>query len=306
MTDRFVQTPLSTKKIGYVDLHCPGRWGASFLVLAVIPLVIVFVTIIDSEFMFYLLSMVGILPALILLGDVQSRRKLLKGKKYEGLASEVQQLSLRWLYFTSGKGVQPWKKDELSLPQTVADVSMEEFLQEIHIPEGLIEPELVQTSQPGSMFGCLAGLLFSLFFIGGAFTYAMRGGGASIFGWLIVSLLLWNMARLVLGLPFIHRSRKLPAILRTIGRGKLIGKSFVVGPGWVKFGKQVWRCDRDMLLIRRTGYRSASAEIECMFAGPEKKRRLKFSGVHDDDFKILFGAWHVDEVRFEFVDSELS
>ncbi len=306
MTGHPEQGVMSAKKIGFVELHCPGRWGTNYVVFAILPLLILFLLSIEMVHIFYFLSTIAIILALIILFDVKSRRKVLRGKKHVGMALQLQQLSLRWLCFNSGKGVHPWKREELSLPQTIADVSMADLLQEIEIPEGLIEPELVQTSQPGSMFGCLAGMFLSLFFIGGAMTYAMRGGGASIFGWFIVALLLWNMARLVLGLSFIHRSRKLPAILRRIGRGKIIGKSFVVGPGWVKFGKQVWRCDRDMLLIRRTGYRAITSGIVCLFAGPEKRRQLVFSGVQDDDFRILFGAWHVDHVRFEFIDSELS
>ena len=133
-----------------------------------------------------------------------------------------------------------------------------------------------------------------------------RNPTMSISGWVMTLAMLWNLPRLILGLPILHRSRKMPPLLRAIGRGRIISKSFVAGPGWVKFGKNVWRCDRDMLLIRRTGYRSASAEIECLLVGPEKRRGLKFSGLQDDDFKILFGAWHVDEVRFEFIDSELA
>ena len=133
-----------------------------------------------------------------------------------------------------------------------------------------------------------------------------RNPTMSISGWVMTLAMLWNLLRLILGLPILHRSRNMPPLLRAIGRGKVIGKSFVAGPGWVKFGKNVWRCDRDMLLIRRTGYRSASAEIECLLVGPEKRRGLKFSGLKDDDFKILFGAWHVDDMRFEFIESELS
>ena len=83
-------------------------------------------------------------------------------------------------------------------------------------------------------------------------------------------------------------------------------RPIVVGPGWVKLGKTVWRGDRDMFFIRRTGFRLASSEIDCMFAGPEKRMRMTFSGVGDDDFQLLFGAWNVDDVRIEFVDSELS
>ena len=133
-----------------------------------------------------------------------------------------------------------------------------------------------------------------------------RNPTMSIFGWVTTLAMLWNLLHLILGLPILHRSRNMPPLLRAIGRGKIIGKSFVAGPGWVKFGKNVWRCDRDMLLIRRTGYRSASAEVECLLVGPEKRRGLKFSGLQDDDFKILFGAWHVDDMRLEFIESELS
>jgi hypothetical protein len=43
-----------------------------------------------------------------------------------------------------------------------------------------------------------------------------------------------------------------------------------------------------------------------MFAGPEYRRRLTFSGVGDEDFQLLFGAWNVDEIRIEFIDSEIS
>ena len=104
----------------------------------------------------------------------------------------------------------------------------------------------------------------------------------------------------------IHRSRKLPELLRRIGRRRMMSRAFVVGPGWVKFGSKVWRADRDMLLIRRVGYRLASSEIDCMFAGPESRRRLTFSGVGDEDFQLLFGAWNVDEIRLEFIDSDIS
>ena len=86
----------------------------------------------------------------------------------------------------------------------------------------------------------------------------------------------------------------------------MLSKPIVAGPGWVKLGGRVWRADRDMLLIRRTGFRLATSEIDCMFAGPEKRRRMTFSGIFDEDFQLLFGAWNVDEVRLEFVDSVLS
>ena len=295
-------------KIGYVDLHRPGRWSKFSLLFVVIFTSVLVVTIINIQKFFWLVGIFFIFPIIILLIDVRSKRKVLKSKKLDELATQLQKLSLRWLYFKSGKGITPWQREELGIPQTIADSSMKEAIEEISIPQGLVEPELVRTSKPGTILGCIFGGLFALFFVAIGISLIMnsRNPTMSISGWVVTLAMLWNLLRLILGLPILHRSRNMPPLLRAIGRGKVIGKSFVAGPGWVKFGKVVWRCDRDMLLIRRTGYRSASAEIECLLVGPEKRRGLKFSGLQDDDFKILFGAWHVDEVRFEFIDSELT
>ena len=294
-------------KIGYVDLHRPGRWTKFSLLFVVIFAFVLVVTIINIQIVSWLIGLFVILPIIILLIDVRSRRRVLKAKKLDELATQLQKLSLRWLYFKSGKGITPWQREELGIPQTIADSSMKEAIEEISIPQGLVEPELVRTSKPGTILGCIFGGLFALFFVAIGISLIMQGNlNMSIFGWVVTLAMVWNLLRLILGLPILHRSRKMPPLLRAIGRGRIIGKSFVAGPGWVKFGKNVWRCDRDMLLIRRTGYRSASAEIECLLVGPEKRRGLKFSGLQDDDFKILFGAWHVDDMRFEFIESELS
>lgn len=298
---------MPTAKIGYVDLHRPGRWTKFSLLFFIIFATVLGVTIINIQRWYGLAGVFVILPIIIILIDVRSKRKVLKAKKLDELATQLQKLSLRWLYFNSGKGITPWQRNELGLPQTIADTSMEEAIEEITIPQGLVEPELVRTSKPGTILGCIFGGLLALFFVSIGISLILRTNlTMSIAGWVITIAMLWNLLRLILGLPILHRSRKIPPLLRAIGRGKIIGKSFVAGPGWVKFGKNVWRCDRDMLLIRRTGYRSASAEIECLLVGPEKRRGLKFSGLQDDDFKILFGAWHVDEMRFEFIESELS
>ena len=309
---------MPTAKIGYVELHRPGRW-AKFSLFYVIIFVIIFVNVLDyiiiNNNFFKNAYLFVIIPIGILLYDVRSRRRVLKSlpmyskaKKLDELATQLQKLSLRWLYFKSGKGITPWQREELGLPQTIADSSMKEALEEICIPQGLVEPELVRTSNPVTILGCILGGILILFFVSVGISLIMnsRNPTMSITGWFVTLAMLWNLPRLILGLPILHRSRNMPPLLRAIGRGKIIGKSFVAGPGWVKFGKDVWRCDRDMLLIRRTGYRSASAEIECLLVGPVKRRGLKFSGLKDDDFKILFGAWHVDDMRFEFIESELS
>ena len=83
-------------------------------------------------------------------------------------------------------------------------------------------------------------------------------------------------------------------------------RAFKAGPGWIKFGKMVWRGDTDLLLIRRVGWRSGKAEIDCLLVSKDCRRRVKFIGVKDEDFRILFGFWNIDDVRLEFVDSELS
>ena len=299
---------MPTAKIGYVDLHRPGRWTKFSLLFVVIFAFVLVVTIISIQIFSWLVGIFFIFPIIIILIDARSKKKVLKSKKLNELATQLQKLSLRWLYFKSGKGITPWQREELGIPQTIADSSMKEAIEEISIPEGLVEPELVRTSKPGTILGCIFGGLFTLFFVAIGISLIMdsRNPTMSIFGWVTTLAMLWNLLHLILGLPILHRSRNMPPLLRAIGRGKIIGKSFVAGPGWVKFGKNVWRCDRDMLLIRRTGYRSASAEVECLLVGPEKRRGLKFSGLQDDDFKILFGAWHVDDMRFEFIESDIS
>jgi uncharacterized integral membrane protein len=299
---------MPTPKIGYVELHRPGQWTIFSLFFVIIFVIIFAISSFASLSISLLPCLFVILPIIILLIDVRSRRRVLKAKKLDELATQLQKLSLRWLYFKSGKGITPWQREELGLPQTIADSSMKEALEEICIPQGLVEPELVRTSNPVTILGCILGGILILFFVSVGISLIMnsRNPTMSITGWFVTLAMLWNLPRLILGLPILHRSRNMPPLLRAIGRGKIIGKSFVAGPGWVKFGKDVWRCDRDMLLIRRTGYRSASTEIECLLVGPEKRRGLKFSGLKDDDFKILFGAWHVDDMRFEFIESELS
>jgi membrane protein implicated in regulation of membrane protease activity len=239
--------------------------------------------------------------------DAWFRKRLLpRGKPNGEIALKLQQLKVRWIIRRKGRGIRGWKRVELGLPRTIADSSLEEQLSNLTIPNGLIEPEQIRTSKPGSLLGCIVGVSFSLFIIWAMFLAAGTPFPAMAIFWGVIFLFLLNILRLILGLPIVHRSRKLPAFLRSIGRGRLLSRPIVVGPGWVKFGDTVWRGDRDMFFIRRTGFRLASSEIDCMFAGPEKRSRMTFSGVSDDDFQLLFGAWNVDEVRMEFVDSELS
>ena len=105
---------MPTAKIGYVDLHRPGRW-TRFSLFFVIIFVIIFATVLgvrvtNNQNFFGITGLVVILPIMILLIDVRSKRKVLKSKKLDELATQLQKLSLRWLYFKSGKGITPWKR----------------------------------------------------------------------------------------------------------------------------------------------------------------------------------------------------
>ena len=61
-----------------------------------------------------------------------------------------------------------------------------------------------------------------------------------------------------------------------------------------------------MLLIRRVGWRSAKADISCLLVSAASRKKIRFSGVNDVDFRTLIEFWNVDDVRMEFVESEIS
>ena len=293
--------------VGFVQLHRPGR-------LSVLIACIFCVTLVASYFLaayqvlsLYFIPPIILMPFVIFIFDSFYRKRLLpSGKPTSKLASQVKKLTLRWLLKRSGRGVKGWNRVGLGLPRTIADSSLQEQLSTVVIPQGLVEPEQITTSKPSSLLGCIIGVTLSLFIILGIVLAAGTAMPSMGFFWIVVLVLLWNILQLILGLPAVHRSRKLPAVLRVIGRRSMLSRPIVAGPGWVKLGRHVWRADRDMFLIRRSGFRPASSEIDCMFAGPEKRRRMTFSGIFDEDFQLLFGAWNVDEVRLEFVDSVLS
>ena len=300
---------MSIPNVGYVKLHRPGRLTIILAIVLFLVLIAFYVAGvqygISPDWAMFLAVVLS--PFVILAFDFLSRRRVsFLGKMPEGFAAQLKELKPAWLLKQSGKGCKNWKRVELGLPRTIADDSLKRKLNAIPIPDGLIEPEQILTSKPGSLLGCVFGVALSLFMVFAMVSTTRFPLFSPVVGWVIASILLFNAIQLVLGLPVIHRSRKLPELLRRIGRRRMMNRAFVVGPGWVKFGSKVWRADRDILLIRRVGYRLASSEIDCMFAGPESRRRLTFSGVGDEEFQLLFGAWNVDEIRLEFIDSDIS
>lgn len=300
---------MSNANIGFVQLHRPGRLTVVIAVAVLILIIGAYFTMMVKGIMnWYVLGVFVLLPIVLLIFDSVSRKRILKrGTQKSELASQLKELKIRWLLLKKGGGVRLWNRVERGLPRTIADSSLKEQLNKVIIPQGLIEPEHIRTSKPGSLLGCIVGVAFSAFVIWGIFLATrMMPSSARTFMWVVAAILFWNIVQLILGLPVVHRSRKLPSFIREIGRRRMFSKPLIIGPGWVKRGETLWRADRDMLIIRRTGFRLASSEIDCLFAGPENRRRMTFSGIGDEDFQLLFGAWNVDDVRLEFVDSELS
>ncbi len=290
-------------KIGYTKLYCPGRVAVIIAVLLLVAIIGSYYLVMAGVIHFSYIVVLMALPFVVVIIDFFMRKRLLpRGKQKTQLALSLKKLKLRWLLRKNGSGLRQWDRKKLDLPRTVADSSFKDKLSKVIIPDGLVEPEKITASRPGSLFGCILGTAIALLVIWGL----ISTGVTSLLKWSVIALLCWNILRLILGLPSIHRSRKLPFVLRAIGRRRLLGIPIVVGPGWVKRGKNVWHANRDMLLIRRTGFRPASSEIDCMLAGPNRRSRLSFSGIGDEDFQLLFRFWNVDEVRLEFIDSELS
>ncbi len=298
---------MSRSNIQYLNLYRPGRLA---IILAFIYLIaVIFYTFyaIFESFQFYVLILLLLSPVCIGIIDSVLRKRLLPfGTVSDERTQTLKKLKIRWLLRNGGGGVRNWRRNELELPRTIADQSLEKQLSAVTIPDGLIEPESIKTSKPGSLFGCIVGVSINLLVIWWMFSSVGFTFPSMAVFWIVFLVCVLNMLQLILGLPLVHRSRKLPPILREIGRRRVFSLPIVVGPGWVKMKNEIFRADRDLFLIRRTGFRPASSEIDCMLVGPISRRRLKFSGISDDDFQLLFGAWNVEDVRTEFIHSDLS
>jgi len=287
--------------VGFVLLHRPGRVAVIVAFVLMLAIGATYFFTMYRMLNAYFIPVMIVIPFVVLIFDSFLRKRLLpRGKSPSELASQLKKLNISWILKKNGRGIRKWNRSDLDIPRTIADSSLEEQLSKVTIPGGLVEPEHIRTSKPGSLLGCIVGVAISLFIIWGMILAAGTAFPSMYVYWFAIAILSWNMLQLILGLPVVHRSRKLPSFLRAIGRRRMLSRPIVVGPGWVKLGNILFRADRDMFLIRRTGFRPASSEIDCMFAGPEKRRRMTFSGVGDEDFQLLFGFWNIEEVRLEF------
>jgi len=305
---------MSGEGIGFAALHRPGR-GELLLVAALWIAVAIGLAVASENFGLLpdtwlgpmLLGLLLLFPFALMVVMVWSAGRVLRRNAKGDLAHGRRSLGIHWPVRRSGGGYRGWSRVELGLPRTIADSSLEDALADIPVPAGLIEPERVQWSRPGSILGCLFGGFIGLWFAAGAIGFAMRANSATgrFVAWTLAGCFLCSILSGVLRLPFVHRSRRLPPFLRSIGRGIVLHRPVVIGPGWAKHGRRVWRSDSDLLLIRRRGYRLASAEIECLLVGVHGRRRLTFSGVADDDFRLLLQGWNVAEIRMELIESDL-
>jgi len=274
-----------------------------------ILVVIVAIMLVFSGVLSLILIAVFVLPLCIYIFDVCSRRRLLpKVKEETNNHKALRETGIRWLHRTSGRGTKTLDRAKATLPRTVADQSMFEELRKVEVPEGLVEPETVRNSKPGSTLGSIFAVIFSILslIMFARITQSTANSGTKTFAWIMIPVMSWLLLVSVLSAPLLQKSNVLPSFWRRIGRGQTLKRGFVVGPGWIKFGNVVWNANTDMLLIRRHSFRGVRSNIDCMFVSNTNRRRITFSGIDDEDFRTLFGFWNVEDVRLEFIDSELS
>jgi len=296
---------VNNENIGFVEFHRPGRL---ILVGGLLVPVAVFFFWLTREPFLLLLCLVGA-PLLLILTDLVSKRKLLPYVQNGSvLHTKLKKSGIAWLYNNNGRGVRAFDRTNLGLPRTVGDSTLQVELNEIEIPKGLTEPERIRGAVPSNVVTSIIGCIFCLLLLLGMWRLAGSTAPPNIrkFAWIVMGIIVLCFCMLIIGLPVFQKNKVLPDFFRNLGRGQLLSKGFVVGPGWVKQGGVVWNANTDMFLIRRTGWRSASAEIVCLLVSDTKRKKIRFSGVNDLDFITLFGYWNINDVRLEFVHSELS
>jgi len=296
---------MNNENVGFVEFHRPGR-----LILIggiLIPVAVLFFGL-AREPLLMVLSLVGA-PFVLLLMDFVSKRKLLPHIQNSSvLQNKLWESKISWLYMDNGRGVKGFDRTGLRLPRAIGDSSLQKDLNEIEIPEGLTEPEQIRGAVPSNVVTSIIGCIFFSLLLFGMWRLSRSTASPNMrmFTWGVMFIAVLCICLLIIGLPVFQKKKILPDFFRNLGRGQILSKGFVVGPGWVKQGGIVWNATTDLLLIRRTGWRSASAEIVCLLVSDKKRKKIRFSGVNDQDFRTLFGFWNINEVRLEFVNSELS
>jgi hypothetical protein len=296
---------MNNENVGFVEFHRPGRLILIGAIL--VPIAVLFFGLV-REPLLMVLSLVGA-PFVLLLIDFVSKRKLLPQiQNGSVLHKKLLESKISWLYNDKGRGVKGFDRTGLGLPRTIGDSSLQKELNEIEIPKGLTEPEQIRGAIPSNVVTSIIGCIFCLLLLFGMWRLARSTAPPNMrmFAWGVMFIVVLCFCLLIIGLPVFQKKKVLPDFFRYLGRGQLLSKGFVVGPGWLKQGGTVWNADTDLLLIRRTGWRSASAEVVCLLVSDKKRKKIRFSGVNDTDFRTLFGFWNINEVRIEFVDSELS
>ncbi|MBT4531291.1 MAG: hypothetical protein HOC27_08805, partial [Phycisphaerae bacterium] len=182
-------------KIGYTKLYCPGRVAVIIAVLFFITSFCSYYFVMVGIMQIYFIVIFIILPFVVVTIDLFMRKRLVpRGKPKTELALNLKKLKLRWLLRKNGSGLRQWDRKKLDLPRTVADSSFKEKLSKVIIPDGLVEPEKVTASRPGSLLGCILGTAIALLVIWGL----ISTGVTSLLKWSVIALLCWNILRLIL------------------------------------------------------------------------------------------------------------
>ena len=296
---------MQLKNTTFVVFHRPGRIIFIFTVLT--PIVL-FIAAVTGEQQVLLLTLIGA-PLCIYICSILSKRQLLPIKSsVNSNYKKLKTTGISWIYRVKGSGIKGFDRNNYGLSRTVADQSLFLPLQNIQVPDGLVEPEKIYGSNPSNAFGTVIGCIICVLSIIGCFRLMQSAVPSNIktISWFAIGVLALAFCILFFSFPVFQKNKTIPDFLRLLGRGQLFKKSFIAGPGWVKYGKILWQGNTDILLIRRAAFRSSRAEIECLLVSKFARQRIRFSGVDDVDFQTLLGFWNVDEVRLEFVDSNIA
>ena len=192
----------------------------------------------------------------------------------------------------------------------VIDAELARWAAEMRLPQGLIEPrEFIPGRAQGSIrtvFRCLLAAPVVLLVVA-IITATMWGN----FGpWIALPtaavLLVWMFGAAMASHPTCQRGLASVPMLGRISRGEFGRKRCLVGPGWVRRGRQVWKVGEDLMIVRRRARVRECDVLEVMMAGRAGRRRWTVAGTSDPMLHRLWECWMHPDPRPEFASSDLS
>ena len=119
-------------------------------------------------------------------------------------------------------------------------------------------------------------------------------------------LLVWMFGAAMASHPTCQRGLASVPMLGRISRGEFGRKRCLVGPGWVRRGRQVWKVGEDLMIVRRRARVRECDVLEVMMAGRAGRRRWTVAGTSDPMLHRLWECWMHPDPRPEFASSDLS